>query len=195
MSRNEDDKPLPDLAVGEALDLVDVEANQHFTKRAPLRYGEASLVRELEKRGIGRPSTYAAIISTIQERGYVTLAKRRFHAEKIGELVNDRLVEQFRDLLDYGFTAKLELELDQVAARQGPLAHRAGRFLRGLQPKPGQRPAQRRRHAAQSAHGYGHRLPEVRPAHADQNRPAPACFSAAPAIGCRPRSAAKEHST
>ena len=115
MSRNEDDKPLPDLAVGEALDLVDVEANQHFTKPPP-RYGEASLVRELEKRGIGRPSTYAAIISTIQERGYVTLAKRRFHAEKIGELVNDRLVEQFRDLLDYGFTAKLELELDQVAA-------------------------------------------------------------------------------
>ena len=114
-SRNEDDKPLPDLAVGEALSLVDVEATQHFTKPPP-RYGEASLVRELEKRGIGRPSTYAAIISTIQERGYVTLTKRRFHAEKIGELVNDRLVEQFQDLLDYGFTAKLELELDQIAA-------------------------------------------------------------------------------
>ena len=115
VSRNEDDKPLPDLAVGEALSLVDVEATQHFTKPPP-RYGEASLVRELEKRGIGRPSTYAAIISTIQERGYVSLAKRRFHAEKIGELVNDRLVEQFQDLLDYGFTAKLERELDQVAA-------------------------------------------------------------------------------
>ena len=115
-ARGEEDKPLPkDLAVGEALDLVDVEATQHFTKPPP-RYGEASLVRELEKRGIGRPSTYAAIISTIQERGYVSLTKRRFHAEKIGELVNDRLVEQFQDLMDYGFTAKLERELDQIAA-------------------------------------------------------------------------------
>ena len=115
LARNEEDRPLPDLAVGEALEFADAEATQHFTKPPP-RYGEASLVRELEKRGIGRPSTYAAIISTIQERGYVTLAKRRFHAEKIGELVNDRLVEQFQDLLDYGFTAKLECELDQIAA-------------------------------------------------------------------------------
>ena len=115
VARNEEDRPLPDLAVGEALEFADAEAKQHFTKPPP-RYGEASLVRELEKRGIGRPSTYAAIISTIQERGYVTLAKRRFHAEKIGELVNDRLVEQFQDLLDYGFTAKLEQELDQIAA-------------------------------------------------------------------------------
>jgi DNA topoisomerase-1 len=87
---------------------------QHFTKPTP-RFGEASLVRELEKRGIGRPSTYAAIISTIQERGYVTLNARRFHAEKIGELVTDRLVENFDNLLDFGFTAHLEEELDQIA--------------------------------------------------------------------------------
>jgi DNA topoisomerase I len=80
--------------VGEVLTLAGVEALQHFTKPPP-RYSEASLVRELEKRGIGRPSTYAAIISTIQERGYVSLRNRRFHAEKIGELVTDRLVEQF----------------------------------------------------------------------------------------------------
>jgi DNA topoisomerase-1 len=91
-----------------------VEAVQHFTKPPP-RYSEASLVRELEKRGIGRPSTYAAIISTIQERGYVTLRSRRFHAEKIGELVTDRLMEQFKNLMDYGFTAELEQELDRVA--------------------------------------------------------------------------------
>ena len=114
-ARGDEDKPLSEgLAVGEALVFADAEAVQHFTKPPP-RYGEASLVRELEKRGIGRPSTYAAIISTIQERGYVMLVKRRFHAEKIGELVNDRLVEQFQDLMDYGFTAKLERELDQIA--------------------------------------------------------------------------------
>ena len=114
IARGDDAKPLPDLAVGESLALVDAETVQHFTKPPP-RYGEASLVRELEKRGIGRPSTYAAIISTIQERGYVSIAKRRFHAEKIGELVTDRLVEQFSNLMDYGFTAALEQELDQIA--------------------------------------------------------------------------------
>jgi len=110
----DDDRPLPDYKVGDELALADVEAVQHFTKPPP-RYSEASLVRELEKRGIGRPSTYAAIISTIQDRGYVTLRNRRFHAEKIGELVTDRLVEQFKNLMDYGFTAELEEELDRVA--------------------------------------------------------------------------------
>lgn len=113
-SRKDDDTPLPDLQVGESLELKSAEGIQHFTKPPP-RFGEASLVRELEKRGIGRPSTYAAIISTIQDRGYVTLTNRRFHAEKIGELVTDRLVEQFENLLDYGFTAQLERELDQIA--------------------------------------------------------------------------------
>ncbi len=110
----DEDPPLPDYAVGEALELAGVEPVQHFTKPPP-RYSEASLVRELEKRGIGRPSTYAAIISTIQERGYVSLRTRRFHAEKIGELVTDRLIEQFKNLMDYGFTAELEEELDRVA--------------------------------------------------------------------------------
>ncbi|MCZ6619946.1 MAG: type I DNA topoisomerase [Gammaproteobacteria bacterium] len=113
-SRKDDDAPLPDLQVGESLELKNAENIQHFTKPSP-RFGEASLVRELEKRGIGRPSTYAAIISTIQDRGYVTLTNRRFHAEKIGELVTDRLVEKFENLLDYGFTAQMELELDQIA--------------------------------------------------------------------------------
>lgn len=123
-TRPEDDRPLPDYQVGERLRLggdPGVEAVQHFTKPPP-RYSEASLVRELEKRGIGRPSTYAAIISTIQERGYVTLRNRRFHAEKIGELVTDRLVEQFEHLMDYGFTAGMEQELDRVA--EGELAWR-----------------------------------------------------------------------
>ena len=113
-SRKEEDTPLPDMAEGEILNLKEVEGIQHFTKPPP-RFGEASLVRELEKLGIGRPSTYAAIISTIQDRGYVTLDNRRFHAEKIGELVTDRLVENFSDLMDYGFTASMEERLDDIA--------------------------------------------------------------------------------
>lgn len=115
--RKEEEAPLPDLAEGEKLNLQDVEGIQHFTKPPP-RFGEASLVRELEKLGIGRPSTYAAIISTIQDRGYVTLENRRMHAEKIGELVTDRLVENFSDLLDYGFTANMEGQLDEIAEGQ-----------------------------------------------------------------------------
>ncbi|MFU8816415.1 MAG: type I DNA topoisomerase, partial [Pseudomonadales bacterium] len=113
----DDDRALPDYRVGEVLNLREVEALQHFTK-PPARFSEASLVRELEKRGIGRPSTYASIISTIQDRGYVTLRSRRFHAEKIGELVTDRLIEQFKNLMDYSFTAELEQELDRVAEGQ-----------------------------------------------------------------------------
>ena len=114
-ARSDEDKPLPDYQEGEALTLVDAGASQHFTKPPP-RYSEASLVRELEGRGIGRPSTYVPIISTIQDRGYVTLQKRRFHAERIGELVTDRLVENFPELLNYSFTADMENDLDEIAA-------------------------------------------------------------------------------
>ena len=106
---------VPAYRQGERLDCAKVDAAQHFTKPPP-RYSEASLVRELEKRGIGRPSTYASIISTIQDRGYVTLKKRRFYAEKIGEIVTDRLVNSFADLLDYSFTAEMEQDLDQIAS-------------------------------------------------------------------------------
>ena len=80
------------------------------------RFTEASLVKELEKKGIGRPSTYASIISTIQDRGYVKLINRRFFAQKMGEIVTDRLRENFSDLMDYGFTAEMEATLDQVAS-------------------------------------------------------------------------------
>ncbi|HAK52539.1 MAG TPA: type I DNA topoisomerase [Gammaproteobacteria bacterium] len=112
--RKEDEVPLPDYATGQKLKLVKLDPVQHFTKPRP-RFGEASLVRELEKRGIGRPSTYASIITTIQDRGYVTLNNKRFYAEKIGELVTDRLNENFDNLLDYGFTAQLEESLDKVS--------------------------------------------------------------------------------
>jgi len=112
--RRGEDEELPEVAEGEALTLLDLDPSQHFTRPAP-RYTEASLVRELEKRGIGRPSTYASIISTIQDRGYVRLEGRRFHAEKIGDIVTERLVESFSNLLDYGFTASMEEALDEVA--------------------------------------------------------------------------------
>jgi len=114
MGKGDGNVALPDVQVGERLKLEKLDPKQHFTKPPP-RFGEASLVKELEKRGIGRPSTYASIISTIQDRGYVRLDNRRFYAEKMGEIVTERLVENFGDLMDYGFTAGLEEALDEVA--------------------------------------------------------------------------------
>ena len=112
--RKEEEQPLPEYAVDQVLSLKELLPSQHFTKPSS-RYGEASLVRELEKRGIGRPSTYASIITTIQDRGYVTLQNKRFYAEKIGDVVTERLNESFEDLLDYSFTAQLEEGLDKVS--------------------------------------------------------------------------------
>jgi DNA topoisomerase I len=111
----EEDVVLPDVTKGEVLTLDKLDPRQNFTK-PPARYTEASLVKELEKRGIGRPSTYAAIISTIQERGYVKVESRRFYAQKMGDIVTERLYESFTDLMDYDFTAKMEESLDEVAA-------------------------------------------------------------------------------
>jgi DNA topoisomerase-1 len=113
MGKNED-QALPDLAEGTPMRLEALDPQQHFTK-PPARYTEASLVKELEKRGIGRPSTYASIISTIQDRGYVKLESRRFYAEKLGDIVTERLKESFPDLMDYSFTARMEDSLDEVA--------------------------------------------------------------------------------
>ena len=113
-SKPGEDDVLPDMSEGESLKLIALDPSQHFTK-PPARYSEASLVKELEKRGIGRPSTYAAIISTIQDRGYVTVHNRRFYAEKMGDIVTERLNESFANLMDYGFTATMEEHLDGVA--------------------------------------------------------------------------------
>ncbi|MCG3169721.1 MAG: DNA topoisomerase 1 [Pseudomonadales bacterium] len=114
-ARKDEDVELPDVKVGEELRLLRLLPSQHFTK-APPRYTEATLVRELEKRGIGRPSTYASIISTIQDRGYARVESRRFYAEKLGDIVTDRLAEKFTNLMDYGFTANMEEFLDQIAS-------------------------------------------------------------------------------
>ncbi len=105
---------LPNLAVKDEVDLEKLEKIQHFTE-PPARYSEATLVKALEERGIGRPSTYAPTISTIQDRGYVVKDSGRLKPEKIGMVVNDLLVENFPDIVDYDFTAKIEDELDDVA--------------------------------------------------------------------------------
>lgn len=108
---------LPEVKVGQTLTLKELRPSKHFTQ-PPARYSEASLVKELEKRGIGRPSTYVSILTTIQERGYVYVTNRRFYAEKIGELVTARLEENFSELMNYNFTAKMESILDKIAANQ-----------------------------------------------------------------------------
>ncbi len=117
VGKKDEDRILPDVKSGDILNLVKLDPKQHFTKPTA-RYTEASLVKELEKRGIGRPSTYASIISTIQDRGYAYVESRRFYAEKMGDIVTDRLSENFTDLMDYGFTAQMEGTLDEIAKNQ-----------------------------------------------------------------------------
>jgi DNA topoisomerase-1 len=112
--KGDEDLLLPDLQPGDVLSLQALDPKQHFTKPIA-RFNEASLVKELEKRGIGRPSTYASIISTIQDRGYVRLESKRFYAEKMGEIVTDRLSDNFSDLMSFDFTAKMEQRLDDIA--------------------------------------------------------------------------------
>lgn len=112
--KGDEELMLPDVQKGDVLNLNALDPKQHFTKPVA-RFNEASLVKELEKRGIGRPSTYASIISTIQDRGYVRLENKRFYAEKMGEIVNDRLMENFDDLMSFDFTANMEQQLDDIA--------------------------------------------------------------------------------
>jgi DNA topoisomerase-1 len=117
--RDEDDEDeatttLPALAEGDVTSVKAIEPAQHFTEPPP-RYTEATLIKALEEHGIGRPSTYAATISTIVDRGYVTTKERRLVPEKIGQIVTDLLVEHFGDYVDLAFTARMESELDEVA--------------------------------------------------------------------------------
>ena len=111
---SQDDAILPPLSKGEILSLDTLNKEQKFTK-PPARFSEAALVKELEKKGIGRPSTYAQIISTIQDRGYVEIQNRRFFVKKIGHIVTERLIESFDDIMNYDFTANFENDLDKVA--------------------------------------------------------------------------------
>ncbi len=108
---------IPELTEGMVLKLNKLEPKQHFTMPPP-RFSEASLVKELEENGIGRPSTYSAILSTIREKGYVDLVKGYFKPSELGFTVNDLLVESFPDVLDVEFTAKMEDDLDRVEAAE-----------------------------------------------------------------------------
>ncbi|MFZ2587018.1 MAG: type I DNA topoisomerase [Alphaproteobacteria bacterium] len=111
---DDDEKILPAVKHGDAMKTERIEPAQHFTEPPP-RYSEASLVKVLEEYGIGRPSTFASIISTIQDRGYVRLEKRRFYPEDVGRIVNKFLTEHFTQYVDYNFTATMEDELDSIA--------------------------------------------------------------------------------
>ena len=110
---------LPDLHDGDETDVRDVTTTQHFTEPQP-RFTEASLIKALEDNGIGRPSTYAATISTIVDRGYVRIEERRLHPEPVAGIVVDLLVEHFGDYVDLAFTAKMEEDLDEVASGKRP---------------------------------------------------------------------------
>ena len=111
----DEDRRIPPLENGEWLDLIQLLPQQHWTQ-APPRYSEASLVKTLEEHGIGRPSTYAAIINTIQQRGYVVREERRLYSTEIGGIINDLLVEYFPDIVDLSFTARMENNLDLIAS-------------------------------------------------------------------------------
>lgn len=110
---DEEQPPLPELSVDQVLDLRGITPDQHFTEPPP-RFTEATLVRALEEKGIGRPSTYAAIISTIQDRKYVELLEKKFRPTELGFIVTDQLVKHFPDILSVEFTAGVEDKLDTV---------------------------------------------------------------------------------
>ncbi|TNF68015.1 MAG: type I DNA topoisomerase [Gammaproteobacteria bacterium] len=124
-SEEMDKQNLPNLVIGDLVDLLEIIPKQHFTE-PPARYSEAGLVKALEEYGIGRPSTYVAIISTLQQRGYAEIKQKRFHPTDIGRIVNKFLVEYFPRYIDYGFTAKLEDALDEISCGEKewiPLMH------------------------------------------------------------------------
>ena len=112
-AQDKNKQELPEFKQGEILEKLKVNPKQHFTKPPP-RFSEASLVKELEEKGIGRPSTYASILSTIREKGYVILDKRYFVPSELGFIVNDLLVNSFPDILNISFTAEMENKLDSV---------------------------------------------------------------------------------
>lgn len=112
-SSGQEEPTLPELTEGQSLRILDLRPVQHFTK-PPARYTEAALIKALEKEGIGRPSTYASIISTIQDRKYVEKINRAFHATDVGEVVTDKLEQYFPHIMDVAFTRHMEEQLDKI---------------------------------------------------------------------------------
>ena len=122
----------PGLSTGEKLKLLDLVGEQNFTKPKP-RFSEASLVRELEEKGIGRPSTYASIVKTIQDKGYSLKKEGRLLPTELGRIVNDLLVKHFTDIVNYDFTARMEEDLDQVAEGNKAKQDLLAAFYKGFQ--------------------------------------------------------------
>jgi len=116
-SEKKDKMALPELSEGNALSLIKIDPKQHFTLPPP-RFSEASLVKALEENGIGRPSTYAAILSTIQDKGYVERLRDYFRPSELGRIVSDLLADNFPDILSVDFTAKMENDLDRIEASE-----------------------------------------------------------------------------
>jgi len=128
----QEDELLPSLASGQPLDLHALDATQHFTQPPP-RFSEAALIKALEKEGIGRPSTYAPIIQTIQDRQYVEQKERRFHATDLGMVVTELLVKHFPKILDLKFTAHMEGKLDDIATSKDEMIKVLDEFYYPLQ--------------------------------------------------------------
>lgn len=141
----DEERILPPLKEGDEVDLESIDGNQHFTEPPP-RYSEASLIKALEEHGIGRPSTYASIIYTLQHREYVTLDQKRFTPTDVGRIVNKFLTKYFTQYVDYDFTAKLEDALDDISRGEkewvpllelfwGPFKHLVDEILETVQRK------------------------------------------------------------
>jgi len=125
---------LPDLSEGSLLKMIKLDPKQHFTQPPP-RFSEASLVKELEENGIGRPSTYANILGTIRDKGYVDMVNRYFRPSELGFIVNDLLVASFPDIFDVEFTARLEEDLDKVEAAEQDFIEVLSRFYKPFSDK------------------------------------------------------------
>ena len=123
--------PLPDLAVGEKAAATKMEKEQHFTQ-PPARYTEATLVKAMEEKGVGRPSTYAATISTIEDREYVVKQDKRLAPTPLGEIVTGLMVERFQDIIDVEFTANMESRLDAVEEGKQPWQSLLAEFYQGF---------------------------------------------------------------
>jgi len=130
-SGKEGETVLPELVEGESLVLRELVPAQHFTQPPP-RFSESTLIRELEEKGIGRPSTYASIVKTIRDRGYVRLEERKFLPTELGILVNDLLEQSFPRILDVAFTAKMEEELDRIEDGERQMVPALSEFYRSF---------------------------------------------------------------
>ncbi len=142
VAEDEEDRRLPPLAEGDPTTVTDVTPTQHFTEPPP-RFTEATLIKALEEHGIGRPSTYAATISTIVDRGYVVITERRLHPEIVAGIVTDFLVEHFGEYVDLEFTARMEEELDEIADGQREWVPLLRAFFGPLKEQVDERPQER----------------------------------------------------